>query len=189
MLCMGGEIWLPVRSYGHDENYRNGVDRRYSVSNHGRIRSRSMWLRTSRGDGRQRRPGQMLKTRPMGSGYAAVDLVHQGLRKSFYVHRLVALAFLGDAPEGFPHVRHLDGDPLNNRPGNLAWGNPKQNAEDRTIHGTENSGERNGCAKLTWEDVAQIRGATGTQRVIAARFGISQGQVSRIRLGQCWRPT
>ena len=42
-------------------------------------------------------------------------------------------------------------------------------------------------AKLTPELAGQIRSATGTQRVIARQYGISQGQVSRIRRGLSWR--
>lgn len=41
--------------------------------------------------------------------------------------------------------------------------------------------------KLNWELVCQIREATGTQREIAARFGISQATVSVIVRGITWR--
>jgi len=41
--------------------------------------------------------------------------------------------------------------------------------------------------KLDAERVAAVRRARGTQREIAARFGISQTQVSKIKLGRCWR--
>jgi HNH endonuclease len=41
-------------------------------------------------------------------------------------------------------------------------------------------------AKLTPDQVAEIRSSCETQHVIARRFGITQGQVARIRKGQCW---
>ena len=47
-------------------------------------------------------------------------------RKTYRVHRLVALAFLGPS-RGRPVVLHLDEDPTNNDPRNLAWGTQKQN--------------------------------------------------------------
>lgn len=42
-------------------------------------------------------------------------------------------------------------------------------------------------SKLNWELVCQIREATGTQREIAERFGISQATVSVILRGITWR--
>lgn len=50
-----------------------------------------------------------------------------GLKKSFLVARLVCAAFHGQAPEGKKIVMHLDEDPSNNRPENLAWGTQKEN--------------------------------------------------------------
>jgi predicted XRE-type DNA-binding protein len=41
--------------------------------------------------------------------------------------------------------------------------------------------------KLTVELAAEVREAEGTQRQIAARFGISQATVSVIKRGQTWR--
>lgn len=50
-----------------------------------------------------------------------------GLRKCFNVARLVCEAFHGTAPEGKPMVMHLDENPSNNTPGNLKWGNQREN--------------------------------------------------------------
>jgi hypothetical protein len=33
-----------------------------------------------------------------------------------------------------PLIRHLDGNPKNNRLENLAWGTYKENAQDRELH-------------------------------------------------------
>jgi len=49
------------------------------------------------------------------------------------VHRLVLEAF-HRPPRPGEVGRHLDGDPANNDADNLAWGTPKQNAEDRALH-------------------------------------------------------
>lgn len=53
-----------------------------------------------------------------------------------FVHWLVALAFHGPCPRGCTLVRHLDGNPRNNRPDNLRWGTPAENARDREQHRT-----------------------------------------------------
>jgi hypothetical protein len=50
---------------------------------------------------------------------------------------------------------------------------------------TENV-RRSSLTHLTTESVQEIREASGSQRQIARRFGISQGQVSRIRAGHSW---
>jgi hypothetical protein len=52
------------------------------------------------------------------------------------VHSLVALAFLGPCPEGL-ECCHWDGDPGNNRPGNLRWDTSSANLLDRQRHGTD----------------------------------------------------
>ncbi len=48
-------------------------------------------------------------------------------------------------------------------------------------------GERNGKAKLTVNQVMDIRCATGTKTEIAKRFGISRSNVFRIKAGQLWK--
>lgn len=40
--------------------------------------------------------------------------------KNFYVHELVAKAFVPN-PDNLPYVEHIDGDRLNNRADNLRW--------------------------------------------------------------------
>lgn len=48
-------------------------------------------------------------------------------------------------------------------------------------------GEKNGSAKLKTADVLAIRADRRPVKVIAFQYGISIGQVSRIRLGRKWR--
>lgn len=53
-------------------------------------------------------------------GYLKVWLYKNGKRKMFYIHRLVAQAFL-ENPEALPMVNHKDEDKSNNTVENLEW--------------------------------------------------------------------
>jgi hypothetical protein len=41
--------------------------------------------------------------------------------------------------------RHRNGNPTDNRPENLAWGTPTQNALDKILHGTHHLAARTHC--------------------------------------------
>lgn len=60
------------------------------------------------------------------------------------VHQAVCLAFHGPRPDGAV-VRHLNGDQLDNRAANLAWGSPSENAQDKRRHGTDRNAAKTHC--------------------------------------------
>ena len=99
------EIWRPIP----------GTDGIYEASDLGRIRSIWVlrpWKSIPRNDRTQRR--------------AVINILQDGESKSFYVHRLVALAFHGPCPPG-KQVNHKDGNALNNSPDNLEYVTPSEN--------------------------------------------------------------
>jgi len=63
-----------------------------------------------------------LKPNDNYSGYLYVNIKN----KNFYVHRLVATAFIPN-PENKREVNHKDGDRSNNRVENLEWVTPSEN--------------------------------------------------------------
>lgn len=60
-------------------------------------------------------------------GYFTVQLWKNNNPETFYVHRLVATAFL-DNPLNLPEVNHKDGNKLNNHFSNLEWVTSSQNS-------------------------------------------------------------
>lgn len=128
-----------------------GFSGRYEVSSLGRVRS----LTSARGTPWKTGP-VLLRARPHAGGYSRVSL----RRMDFYVHRLVAEAFVGPCPDGY-QCAHLDGDPSNNAASNLQWVSPKENQSHRVLHGTSLSRESHPMAKLTAEAVLSIRGGLG----------------------------
>lgn len=77
-------------------------------------------------------------------GYLKVNPSKDGKSRTTNVHKMVCLAFHGEQPSWATEVRHLDGNPTNNRPDNIQWGTSKENAEDRKRHGTVSMGPQHG---------------------------------------------
>lgn len=82
----------------------------------------------------------------------------------------------GKGHEGCVNPRHLE------------WKTCSENQMDKIGHGTTNRGERNAAAKLTPEEVRQIRANAGSvsNRSQAAQYGVSSGHISQIVNGQKW---
>lgn len=97
-----------------------------------------------------------LSPHPDRKGYLVVSLRRDGRLRNHLVHRLVLQTFVGPRPAG-TQCRHLDGDQTNNALSNLCWGTPLENAADARRHGTQPRGERVGSAKLTVDQVREIR--------------------------------
>jgi len=90
--------------------------------------------------GRIRRHGQVLNQWRHNKGYLCVT--------AGAVHRLVLMAFRGQPENGSrTHSRHLNGDCTDNRLENLAWGTPKDNADDMRRHGTHRNTAKTHCIR------------------------------------------
>lgn len=103
------------------------------------------------------------------------------------VSRLVLEAFCGPPPSDRHHAGHLDDDKRNNRIDNLAWQTPAENIRQqidrrRHVHGT-----RTHTCVLSESDVRAIRADQRTLQSIAATYGISFGQVWKIKNRLSWR--
>lgn len=151
----------------------------YEASDLGRIRSYR---------NRQGHPAAKPRVLSPGKvqGYRQIKL---GRSRQTKVHILVLETFVGPRPDGLL-CRHLDGNGMNNRLSNLRWGTAEENYADRHLHGTHNTGSRNGRAKVDENGALAIRkrlAAGEKQYVVAAEFGVSRGIVANISAGRTWK--
>lgn len=72
--------------------------------------------------------GKILRPDVTREGYHQARLCKGGEQKGWFVHRLVALAFLPN-PDLKREVNHIDGDKGNNRVGNLEWATRSENQQ------------------------------------------------------------
>lgn len=103
-------------------------------------------------------------------------------------HVLVAEAYLGPRPRG-ADVRHLNGDPADDRPENLAYGSRRENAGDMVRHGRSTRGSQNARSKLNEAEVLEIRqrlqaGEKGV--ALAHEFEVSSQTICDIKMGRIW---
>ena len=118
------EIWKDIVGY-------EGL---YQVSNLGRVKSlKRIALRTSK---KGVKTNQLVKEAikkavPDKDCYEKVCIWKNGKSVNFFVHRLVAIAFIPN-PENKPQVNHIDEDKKNNKHTNLEWTTSLENIR----HGT-----------------------------------------------------
>lgn len=113
------ECWKDVKGY----------EGTYQISNTGRVKSLKKWDVSKR---KYIDKETILTPTDNGYGYLVVSLRKKTKRKSHYVHRLVAEAFVSN-PKGMPYVNHVDYDKRNNNHSNLEWCNQK----DNVLHSAE----------------------------------------------------
>lgn len=95
------EIWKDIKEY----------EQLYQISSHGNVKSLNY-----RNSGKS----QILKNHIMKNGYQQIKLCKQQPNKRYYIHRLVAEAFIPN-PNNLPCVNHKDENPSNNHVDNLEW--------------------------------------------------------------------
>lgn len=133
--------------------------------------------------------GKMLKPFPNNNGYLVVDLFHNTVRERVAVHRMVAITFI-ENPERKEFVNHIDGNKQNNRVDNLEWVTPSENSTHAVQTGLSAKGEDKTLAKLTEKDVLEIQAGfeAGVKDFeLAAKYGVTSGVISSIRLGKTWK--
>lgn len=105
-------------------------------------------------------------------GYLRCTFSNGGVRKSYYVHRLVAQAFVKN-PCGKPTVNHINGVKTDNRAENLEWATHKEQklhalrkglAENNTIALKRANDRRKVAIKYHGREYASIREASRAEQ-------------------------
>lgn len=119
-------------------------------------------------------------------GYRKAILCMNGVRHHLRISALIAAAFIGPRPLGMV-VRHLDGNLLNNRPENLAYGTQKENIADKEIHGTKAFGEKHHSSLLTESQVIKIRASKLGSVRLSRIYGVTRSCIECVKSRRTWR--
>lgn len=168
-----------------------GFGGHYEVSSLGRVRSKTrVVIRPHSRTGRPVRSvykSRVMSAKKIGpSGHRCITLTFSGKERTVFVHTLVLLAFSGPCPEGM-ECRHLNGDPLDNRPCNLKWGTHLENSMDRQMHGHYARGEDHAMAVLTEQQVVSAIRRGLSHQEMAEELGITPGHAWNILNGKSWK--
>jgi hypothetical protein len=103
------------------------------------------------------------------------------------VHRLVAKAFIPN-PDDKPEVNHVNQPKTNNAVTNLEWNTKKENHKHARLNGLKVHGRQVHTAKLTEENVREIRArdTNTTLTALSIKFGVSIGAISKAASGDSW---
>ena len=126
-------------------------------------------------------------TNKKGYGCFAVGRRGEGM---VIAHRVALERKLGrPIKPGYFSLHHCDNPPCNN-PAHLFEGTHKDNARDRNGKGRSAVGERNGKAKLTEDNVREIRRRVSEgemQWVLAEEFSVARPNISDIISRKLWK--
>lgn len=125
------------------------------------------------------------------NGYYYITLTDiDGKRSKKYVHRIIAQAFI-DNPNDKKEVNHIDCNKLNNNIMNLEWSTRKENLQHSYDNGLKREHEKHGMAKLTKNEVLQIRKLYKSKEYsysqLSKMYNVSMSCISMIVTNRNWR--
>ncbi len=103
-----------------------GLDNKYQVSTMGQIKRLAYDVVSQRNGTEYIMHKNEMFVKLQNQKYQIVMLMVNGKQKAFYVHRLVAQAFIPN-PDNLPEVNHINEDKYDNRVENLEWCTRKYN--------------------------------------------------------------
>jgi len=137
---------------------------------------------------------QITKSSPTtkrGTGYHRVELRKNGKPKKFFVHRLVALAFIpNDNPEA-NSVNHKNGNKSDNSVENLEWVTHRQNVDHAVETGLQLKGEAVGTSiyeeQMVHKACQMITRGDLSLQDISDETGLGYATVSDLKNRRSWK--
>jgi hypothetical protein len=173
------EIWKDVPGYGNH----------YQASNFGRVKSKDRVVERKHSTGCMAKffyKGKVLNpSRSDKYGHLSVHISVNNKKQNVFVHKFVLLAFVGECPIGM-ECCHNNGIADDNRVENLRWDTHFANNQDRKLHGKYKEKECHPMAKLTLEQVIEIKKSKQKTSDLVKTYNISKSQVCRIRSNHAW---
>jgi HNH endonuclease len=106
-------------------------------------------------------------------------------KKTEYAHRMAWILKNGPIPDGLFVLHRCDNRKCVNTEHHFL-GTFDDNMDDMGSKGRRAVGEKLPQAKVTEEIARAIKGSSEKQAVLAARYGVTQGQISMIKSGKSW---
>lgn len=174
-IYLADEVWAPFPIKGYPN---------HSISNYGRVLSKA------RGSGKD---GKILKWREHYKGYFKAKPHKQDSIKQpqYFIHRLVALAFLPN-PNKHPQVNHKNCNKSDNHVSNLEWCSDQWNRDHAKNNGLTKGavGEKNHFAILNESQVLEIRDKFKngyTAKMLSKKYGVSLASIYDIAQKRSWK--
>ena len=161
------EIWKDIEGY-------EGL---YQVSNIGRVKS----LTT----------GNLKALTLFKNSYHKLVLYKHNKQSTFYIHQLVAKAFIHN-PDNKITINHIDGNKLNNNVNNLEWTTYLENMTHAIKNNLINNvGESNRGSKLSESQVIEIDNIIKNKKIsqekIAKLFNVNATTIHNIKYRKKWK--
>ena len=148
------EVWKDIK----------GFDGIYQISSLGRVKSF------------YKNETKILKQHLMPNGYMRIRLKQNNIRKwsDFYVHRLVAIAFLPNE-HNFAEINHIDENKTNNTVANLEWCTRAYNCKYGTAR--ERMARTKGTAVIQFDLNGNFIAEFPSLKSAAKKLGCDVGQI------------
>jgi hypothetical protein len=174
------EIWKDVPGY---EGF-------FNISNLGRIETVSRKVKNNNYKGVRISKKRILQPFLMKNNYYAIKLCVNGVNKKFYLHRLIAQAFIPN-PKNKREINHIDGNKQNNNILNLEWVDRKENITHALMTGLLKTGEQCPWHKLTEKQVKKIRSEyipfINGYKNLGKKYGVSWQTIVSIIKNKSWK--
>lgn len=177
-------------NWGEVEGYEDC----YQVNPYGIVRSLPRNIEVNNNGRRytKRIKSSILKLINHSAGYKQVALTKNGKTKLYFVHRLVAKAFIPN-PDKLECVNHKDENKANNRVSNLEWCTYKYNNTYGTTQQRANAKKIGVSRTLTTDEIDYIkehyipRDREYGMRGLGRRFGVNHKVIQYALSERCYR--